>query len=95
MFETLKPPEQLIARRWAFLMYGTYSVVGFVFLVFGVRRHGFSQPFGLAIAAVTLVLSVVWLVTTLRSSAPLASRTFGIRNIILLVLLMAHDIPSI
>jgi hypothetical protein len=95
MFETLEPPEHLVARRWPLLMYGTYSVAGLVFVVLGVRRHGFSQPFSLVIGAVTLVLSLVWFVTTLRSKSPLSSRRFGIHNIVLLVLLMAHDIPSI
>lgn len=41
-----------------------------------------------------LVLSLVWFVTTLRSKSPLSSRRFGIHNIVLLVLLLAHDIPS-
>jgi hypothetical protein len=95
MFETLEPPEQLVARRWPLLMYGTYSLAGLLFVVLGVRRHGFSQPFSLAIGAVMLVLSLVWFVTTLRSKSPLSSRRFGIHNIVLLVLLMAHDIPSI
>jgi len=94
MFETLEPPEQLVARRWPLFMYGTYSLAGFVFFVLGVRRYGFSQPFNLVIAAVMLVLSLVWFVTTLRSRSPLTSRRFGIHNIILLLLLIAHDIPS-
>jgi hypothetical protein len=96
MFETLEPPEQLVARRWPLLMYGTYSLAGLVFFALGVRRHGFSQPFSLVIAAAMLVLSLVWFVTILKSRSPLTSRRFGIHNIILLVvLLMAHDIPSI
>jgi hypothetical protein len=95
MFETLEPPEQLVARRWPLFIYGAYSLVGLVFFVLGVRRHGFSQPFSLVIAAVMLVLSLVWFVTTLRSRSPLTSRRLGIHNIILLVLLMAYDIRSI
>jgi len=95
MFETIEPPEQLVGRRWPLLVYGTYSLVGLVLLGLGVRRHGFSQPFGLAIAAVMFTLSVAWLVTTLRSSSPLTSRRFGIQNAILLLLLMARDIASI
>ena len=95
MLETLEPPEQLVARRWPLLMSGTYSLAGLVFVVLGVRRHGFSQPFSLAIGAVMLVLSLVWFLTTLRSKSPLSSRRFGIHNIVLLVLLLAHDIPSI
>ncbi len=95
MFETLEPPERLLARRWPLLMYGAYSLAGLVFFVLGVRRHGFSQPFSLAIAAVMFVLPLVWFVTTLGSKSPLTSRRVGIQNIILLVLLMAHDIPTL
>jgi hypothetical protein len=76
-------------------MYGTSSLAGLAFFFLGVRRHGLSQPFGLAIAAIMLVLSLVWLVMTLRSRSPLSSRGFGVRSIILLVLLMAHEISSI
>lgn len=95
MFETLEPPEQTVARRWPLVMYGTYSLAGLVFLGLGVRRHGFSQPFSLAIAAVMLVLSLLWFLTTLRSRSPLSSRRLAIHNIVLLALLMAHHIPSI
>jgi hypothetical protein len=95
MFETLERSEQEVARRWPLLMYGTYSIAGLVFFVLGVRRHGFSQPFSLTIAAGMVVLSLFWFVTTLRTHSPLTSRRFGIHNIILLLLLMAHDIPSL
>jgi hypothetical protein len=64
-------------------------------VVAGVRRHGFSHLFSPAIAALMFFLSLTWLVTTLRSASPLTNRTVGIRNIVLLLLLMAHDIPSI
>jgi hypothetical protein len=95
MFETLEPPEQLVARRWPLLLYGTYSLAGLGFFLLGVRRHGLSQSFNLTIAAIMLVLSLVWLVMTLRSKSPLSSRSFSVRTIILWVLLMAHDISSI
>jgi hypothetical protein len=95
MFERLEPPEQPVARRWPLLMYGTYSLIGILFLLLGVLRHGLSQPFSLAIAAIMVVLSLVWLVMTLRSKSPLSGRTFSVRMIALLLLLMAHDIPSI
>lgn len=95
MFETLEPPEQIVGRRWPLLMYGTSGVAGLVFFVLGVRRHGFSQPFSLAIAALMFLLSVTWLMMALRSTSSVTNRTVGIRYIILLLLLMAHDIPSI
>jgi hypothetical protein len=66
-----------------------------VFAILGVRRHGFSQPVSLAIACVMFFLSLMWLVTTLRSGSSLTSRKVGFRNTLLLVLLMAHQVPSL
>jgi hypothetical protein len=94
MFETLEPPEQIVPRRLPLLMYGSYALVGLEFVILGVRRHGLSQPVSLAIACLMLFLSLTWLVTTLRSGSPLTSRKIGVRNIILLLLLMAHQTPS-
>ena len=95
MFETLEPPQQLTPRPLPLLFYGTYGLVGLVFVLLGVHRHGFSQPFRLAIGAVMLILSLVWFVMTLRSKSPLPSRRFNVQMLVLLALLMAHDIPSI
>jgi hypothetical protein len=95
MFETLGPPEQTVARRWPLLMYSTYALGGLVFLIFGVRRHGFSQPFRLAVGAAILILSLASLATTLRTKSPMTNRNFVVRNMILIVLLMAHNIASI
>jgi hypothetical protein len=95
MFETLDPQEQPVARRWPLLMYCTYSVGGLVFLILGLRRHGFSQPFRLAVGTAIFLLSVTWLVTTLRSTSPITSRNFGVRNLILILLLMAHEIAYV
>jgi hypothetical protein len=92
MFETLEPPEQRVTRRWPVLMFGTYGLVGLVEFLVVLRRHGLTQPFSLAIATITLVLSLVWLVMTLRSRSPLSSRSFVVRSIVLLVLLMVRDI---
>ena len=92
MFETLEPPEQIVALRWPLLMYGTYALVGLVFLILGVRRHGFSQPVSLAAASVMFCLSARWLVTTLRSGFP-PNHRFRFRIIVLILLLMAHQAP--
>lgn len=95
MFDTLEPPEQAVARRWPLLIYGTYAVGGLVFLILGLRRHGFSQPFGLAVSVAMFLLSLTWLVTTLRSTTPITNRHFGVRNMILILLLMADEIAYI
>ena len=94
MFETLEPAEQRVSRRWPLLAYCVYALAGLVFLILGVYRHGFSQPFSLVIAAVMLLLSLTWLVTTLGSGTPATNRNLKIRNIILLLLLLAHDLPA-
>jgi hypothetical protein len=94
MFETLEPPEQMVTRRWPLLSYGMCGLAGLLFVVLRVRRHGFSQPVSLAIAGVMLFLSLTWLVTTVRSAASLTNRKVGSRNIILLLLLMAEQVPS-
>lgn len=95
MFDTLEPPEQVVARRWPILLYGVYLLGGLAYVVLGVRRHGFSQPISLAIGCVMFVLSLMWLVTTLRSKAPLTNREFGPRIIILVLLQMAQELPSV
>jgi hypothetical protein len=95
MFETLDPQEQTVARRWPLLMYSTYAVGGLVFSILGVRRHGFSQPFRLVVGAAMFLLSLTWLVTTVRSTVPATNRNFGVRNIILILLLMAQEIAYI
>ena len=94
MFETSDPEEQVVARRWPLLMYGTYAAAGLVFLILGVHRHGFSQPFRLAVGAAMFLLSLFWLVKTLRSTLPVTTRSFGVRNIILILLLMAHTMAQ-
>jgi hypothetical protein len=95
MFETLEPPDQIVARRWPLLTYGTYGLAGLALAVLSVRRHGFLQPVSVAIACVMFFLSLVWFVTTLRSASPLTNRKYGVRSIVLLLLLMAHQFLSI
>jgi hypothetical protein len=92
MFETLEPREQPASRWLAFLMYIVYGFCGLVFFVLGTLRNGFSRPTALVISAAMFLLSVTWLIVTLRSKASLTSRQVGMRNIMLLVLLMAHDL---
>jgi hypothetical protein len=95
VFETLEPPEQVVARRWPLLLYGVYLLGGLVYVIFGVRRHGFSQPISLAIGCVMFFLSLTWLVTTLKSRSSLTNREFGVRIIILVSLQMAQELPSL
>ena len=92
MFETLDSPlDRTVNRRWPILEYSTFAVVGLLFLIQGVRRHGFSQPFQLVGLTVMVLLSLTWLVTTLRSTVPLTLRNVRFPHYILLSLLFVTD----
>ncbi len=66
-------------------MYSTWAVVGLFFLILEVRRHGFSQPFWPVVLAAVFLLSLTWLVTTLRSTVLPTYREVRVRYIILLL----------
>lgn len=95
MFETSEPPEHVVDRRWQLLFYGVFLLAGLVYVVFGLRRHGFSQPISLAIGVVMFFLSLTWVVTTLRSTYLLTNREFGVRVVALVLLQMAQELPSL
>jgi len=92
MLDPFDRSEKTVPRRWLALSYGIFVVGGFLFLILDVRRHGFSHPFELAVAAAMLLLSLTWLVTTLLSRSPITTSNFAIRNMVLVVLLTVHDI---
>ena len=85
MFESLDPLERTVNRRRPLLMYSMYAVVSLLFLIPEVRRHGFSQPFWPVVLAATFLLSLTWLVATLRSVVPPTRREVRVRYIILLL----------
>jgi hypothetical protein len=89
MFEKSKHP---LDRRLPVVMYGIYAILGLIALILGVRRHGFSQLFRLVVWAAIFLLSLTWLVASLRSAVPMTHRGFGVRNTILVLLLMAQDL---
>jgi hypothetical protein len=90
MFETLEPPERPVEHRWLLLLfYGAYCLLGLVDGSLTVMRHGFSQPSRLALSCTLFVLSLMWLVATLRSGASLSSRKVGLRNTVLLLVFLA------
>jgi hypothetical protein len=95
MFETLERTEQLVARRWPLLMYGTYGLVGLVFIILIVRRHGLSRPADLALSCAMFSLSLVWLWTTLKSGIPVDSRKARFRSAALVLLLLALNSLSL
>jgi hypothetical protein len=85
-FEKSKPP---LDRGWPILMYGESAVAGLVFLVQAGRKY---QPVGLVVGAVMFLLSLIWLITTIRSPVPETRRDFRVRSAILLWLPLAYEI---
>ncbi len=97
MFESLddkvEKSKKPLDRSLPILMYGTTVIGSSIFLILGVLGHGFSHLFNLAVWAAMFLLSLTWLVTSVRSSAPITRRDFAVRGIILTWLLIAHRLP--
>ena len=93
MFETLEDvfekSKQLLDRRWPISMYSADAVVGLIFLMEGIRRH---HPFGAAIGAVVFLLSLIWLIATIKSPVPASRRDLWVRSQIVVWILMAYEI---
>jgi hypothetical protein len=85
-FEKSKPP---LDRGYPILLYSMYVVVGLFFLIEGVRSH---HPFGAVVGAVVLLLSLIWLITTIKSPVPVTRRDFWVRGQIVIWILMAYEI---
>jgi hypothetical protein len=88
-FEKSKPP---LDRGDPILMYSIHGVLSFVCLIFGIERHGLSRPFSPVVWTVMFLLSLNWLVASLRSSVPIARSDFWVRYKILWALLMLAGI---
>jgi hypothetical protein len=88
-FEKSKPP---LDRGWPILMYSANVVLSsFALILEG--RHGFSPGharllFSLVVWAVMFLLSLTWLVASLKSSVPITRRDCGIRFTILQILFL-------
>ncbi len=92
MFETLEDmrekSQRPLGRGRALLMYSFYVVVGLFYIVDGLQRH---HPLGVAVGAVVFLLSLIWLITTIKSPVPLSRRDFWIRGQIVVWILMAYQ----
>jgi hypothetical protein len=88
-FEKSKPP---LDRGWPILMYSANVVLSsFALIVEG--GHGFSRGpvrllFSLIVWAVMFLLSLTWLVASLKSSVPITRRDYRVRFTILQVLFL-------
>jgi hypothetical protein len=88
-FEKSKPP---LDRGWPILMYSANVVLSSFGLILE-GGHGFSQGharllFSLIVWADMFLLSLTWLVASLKSSVPTTRRDCGVRFIILQVLFL-------
>ncbi|MGA9978704.1 MAG: hypothetical protein WBQ08_08725 [Candidatus Sulfotelmatobacter sp.] len=95
MFETLEDRienKKPLDRGYPILMFGISAIVSSIALILVVRGHGFSHLFSLVVWAAAFLLSLTWLVTSLRSSAPMTRRDFRVRSMVLLWLLLAQDL---
>jgi hypothetical protein len=88
-FEKSKPP---LDRGWPILMYSANVLLSSSALIIEERR-GFSLVhgrllFSLIVWAAMFLLSLTWLVASLKSSVPITRRDFGVRFTILQVLFL-------
>jgi len=92
MFETLEDmrekSQRPLDRGWPLLTYSIYVVGGLFYIVEGMRRH---HPLGVVVGAVVFLLSLIWLMTTIKSPVPLSRRDFSIRSQTLIWILMAYQ----
>lgn len=99
MFETLEDKfeksKKPLDPGLPILMYSTHVILSSIFLILGVRGHGFSHVLSLVGWAAMFLLSLTWLVTSLRSSDPISRRDCGVRGTVLLLLLLAQRLPYI
>ena len=87
-FEKSKPP---LDPGFPALMYGGDVAISSTVLILGicgVRGHGLAHLLALAVWVVTLLLSLTWLIASLRSSVPITRYDFRVRYTILWVLLL-------
>jgi len=84
-FEKSKPP---LDRGDPILVYSLYVVVGLFYLIEGVRRH---HTFGAVVGAVVILLSLIWLIKTIRSPVPVTRHDLWVRGQIVIGILMAYE----
>lgn len=98
MFETLEDgfeKSRPLDPRVPIFIYGVTAVESSILVILGLPGHGFAHVFSLLGWAAMFLLSVIWLVTGARSSTPILRRDFRVRYTILLLLLLAQDLPHL
>jgi hypothetical protein len=92
MFETLedmreKSPRPM-SRGTALFMYSFDLALGLFYIISGMRRH---QPLAVLVGAVVFLLSLIWLVSTIRSPVRVSRRDVRVRGQIVICMLMAYQ----
>lgn len=70
-------------------MYSTDIVLGLFYIISGMQRH---QRLGVLVGAVVFLLSLVWLITRIRSRIRLSRRDVWIRGQIVIWILFAYQV---
>ncbi len=93
MFETLEDMHEKslppMDREWLFLLYTLDAVIGLFYIISGMQWH---QPFAVLVGAVVFLLSLIWLITTIRSPGRLSRRDVQVRGLIVMWILFAYQV---
>jgi len=92
MFETLEDmrekSQRPMRREWPLLMYSMDGVLGLFYIIIGMQRR---QPFGVLVGAVVSLLSLIWLMTTVRSQVRVSRHDVWVRGQIVIWILLAYQ----
>jgi hypothetical protein len=93
MFETLEDmrekSQRPMSREWPLLMYSMDVVLGLFYIISGMQSH---QLFAVLVGAVVFVLSLIWLITTIRSPVRVSRRDAWVRGQIVIWILFAYQV---
>jgi len=82
-----KSPRPM-SRGTALFMYSFDLALGLFYIISGMRRH---QPLAVLVGAVVFLLSLIWLVSTIRSPVRVSRRDVRVRGQIVICMLMAYQ----
>jgi len=93
MFETLEnmreKSQRQMSRGTTLFMYSFDFALGLLYIVSGTRRH---QTLAVLVGGVVFLLSLVWLVATLRSPFQVSRRDVWVRGQIVICILLAYQV---
>jgi hypothetical protein len=93
MFETLEDmrekSQRPMDREWPLLIYSMDVVLGLFYMISGTQWH---QPFGVLVGAVVFLLSLIWLITTIRSPVRVSRRDVWVRGQTVIWILFAYQV---